>query len=124
MVQTLRDSLWVISNEIEVPAIAIEETMILKSGHRIAILIEFYIVSCAMKAKKSAKRCTTHSEFNLLLLYLLVSQHRLGCWSSIVAFCAQQFECLTISLRTYDLMENVERKNIPRYPQIEALFSY
>ena len=88
-VRTLWDSLWVISNEIEVPATAMEETMISKNGHRIAILIKFYIVSnsCAMKAKKSAKKCTTHSEFQP---FTFLFSH-LSASSSLVAFCVQQF---------------------------------
>ena len=88
-VRTLWDSLWVISNETEVPATAMEETMISKNGHRIAILIKFYIVSnsCAMKAKKSAKKCTTHSEFQP---FTFLFSH-LSASSSLVAFCVQQF---------------------------------
>ena len=61
--------------------------MILKSGHRIAILIKFYVVSCAMKAKKSAKKCTTHSEFQP---FTFLFSH-LSASSSLIAFCAQQF---------------------------------
>ena len=61
--------------------------MISKNGHRIAIPIKFYIVSCAMKAKKSAKKCTTHSEFQPFTFLF----SRLPASSSLVAFCAQQF---------------------------------
>lgn len=86
-VRSLWDSLWVISNGIEVTTIAMEETMISKNGHRIAIPIKFYIVSCAMKAKKSAKKCTTHSEFQPFTFLF----SRLPASSSLVAFCAQQF---------------------------------
>ena len=53
------------------------------------IPIKFYIVSnsCAMKAKKSAKKCTTHSEFQP---FTFLFSH-LSASSSLVAFCIQQF---------------------------------
>ena len=53
------------------------------------IPIKFYIVSnsCAMKAKISAKKCTTHSEFQP---FTFLFSH-LSASSSLVAFCVQQF---------------------------------
>lgn len=48
---------------------------------------KFYIVSCAMKARKSAKKCTTNSEFQP---FTFLFSH-LSASSLLVAFCTQQF---------------------------------
>ena len=65
-----------ISDEIEVATNVFDETTILKIKATIALpfrSIKFHIVSPAMRAKGSAKKCAARSEFLLCLLNLSLS---------------------------------------------------
>ena len=66
-VRTPWDSLWVISNETEVTAIAMEETTISKNGHRIAIPIKFTLLVVPWRQRNLPRSVPHIQSFSLLL---------------------------------------------------------
>ena len=77
-VRTLWDSLWVISNETEVTATAMEETMISKNGHHIAFRSSFtlLVIVVPWRQRNLPKSVLHIQSFSLLLFYFLICQHR------------------------------------------------